>query len=299
MKLVLFNDFVPGIISGDNIVDVSGAVGDIMALPANDRMPRIIAEFERLRPALQQAAGSGGQPLNSVQLRAPIPRPSKIFCCIGNYKEGVQGDIRPLDMFLKSPDSVIGPGDTVELPPAQANIFHHEAELAIVIGPRAKDVSPEDAMNYVFGYTCFIDVSARGIGQRSFIGKSFDTFAPVGPCIVTRDEIPDPQKLQVRLWDDGQIRHDYNTDDMEHPVTEVVSWASQIAALNPGDLIACGTNHQGLGPMQDGETVEIEIDGIGRMAVKVRDPLKREWPKGVDQEMAGRVRQGRTAAPSA
>lgn len=294
MKLALFNDFTPGVVVGDQIVDVSDAVGEIAKLPPEQRMPRIIEDFGRLRPALEQAARGSGVPVASVRLRAPLPRPSKIFCCIGNYKEGLDTPIRPLDMFLKSPDAVIGSGDTVELPPAEANIFHHEAELAVVIGPRAKSVPVDQAAAHVFGYTCFIDVSARGIGQRSFIGKSFDTFAPLGPWIVTADEIADPQQLQVQLWDDGQLRQNYNTDDMEHPVSEVVSWASHIAALAPGDLIACGTNHQGLGPMQDGERVEIEIQQIGRMAVNVRDPQKRSWPKGVDEAMARNIREGRT-----
>ncbi|MFN8556080.1 MAG: fumarylacetoacetate hydrolase family protein [Dehalococcoidia bacterium] len=293
MKLALFNDYVPGVVVGDQIVDVSGVVGDIATLPPAERMPAIIARFDSLRPALEAAAKSAGVPLGTVYLRPPLPRPSKILCCIGNYMEGTDTPPRPLDLFLKSPDAVIGPGQTVHLPAAEATIFHHEAEIAIVIGTTAKNVSQENSSAFVFGYTCFIDVSARGVGQRSFLGKSFDSFAPIGPWIVTRDEVGDVQKLQVRLWDDGQLRQDYNTDDMEHPVAEVVAYASSIMTLNPGDLIACGTNHQGLGAMQDGETVEIEIEKIGRMSVVVSDPKKRTWPKAVDQDMAARVREGR------
>jgi 2-keto-4-pentenoate hydratase/2-oxohepta-3-ene-1,7-dioic acid hydratase in catechol pathway len=295
VKLALFDDFIPGVVVGDRIVDVRAVLPGVMALSPAERMPRLIEAFTALRPALEQAAAGPGLPLGAVRLRAPLPRPGKIFCCIGNYREGVAGPPRPLDMFLKSSDAVIGPGDTVELPPAEATIFHHEAELAVVIGRTAKRVPAADAAAHIFGYTCFIDVSARGVGQRSFIGKSFDTFAPLGPWIVTRDEIPAPQRLQVRLWDDGELRQDYNTDDMEHPVEEVVAWASAIAALAPGDVLACGTNHQGLGAMQDGETVEIEIEGIGRMAVHVRDPLGRTWPRGRDEAMARSVRERRTA----
>ena len=295
MKLALFNDFVPGVVNGDRIVDVSTAVGEIMALPPHDRMPSLIAAFDRLRPALTEAAHAQGVLLSSVRLRAPSPRPSKLLCGLGNYMEGTDTPKRPLGLFLKSPAAVIGPGDTVELPSAQATIFHHEAELAVVIGPRqAKRVSVEEATAYIFGYTCFIDVSARGLGQGvGFIDKSFDTFGPMGPWIVTKDEIGDPQKLQVRLWVDGQPRHDYNTDDMEHSVVDLVSWASNVATLEPGDVISCGTNHQGLGPVQDGETVEIEIEKIGRMAVQVRDPLKRSWPKAIDEETARWVREFR------
>jgi 2-keto-4-pentenoate hydratase/2-oxohepta-3-ene-1,7-dioic acid hydratase in catechol pathway len=295
MKLALFDDFIPGLVHGDRIIDLRDVIGAIAEAPPAERLPRLIANFERLRPALEQAGERAGVSLEQVRLRPPLPRPSKIFCCIGNYKEGVEAPLRPLDMFLKSSDAVIGPDDTVELPPVPATIFHHEAELAVVIGQRAKRVAVEEAMAHVFGYTCFIDVSARGIGQRSFIGKSFDTFAPLGPWIVTTDEVGDPQRLQVRLWVDGQPRHDYNTEDMEHPVAEVVAWASQVAALAPGDVIACGTNHQGIGPIQDGEVVEIEIERIGRMRVRVRDPRQRRWPKGVDEAMARRVREGRLA----
>jgi 2-keto-4-pentenoate hydratase/2-oxohepta-3-ene-1,7-dioic acid hydratase in catechol pathway len=294
MKLALFDDYIPGVVIGDRIVEAGDATGDALRLPPAERMASLIARFDDLRAALEaQVAGGGGAPLANVRLRAPLPRPSKILCCIGNDMEGTDTPPRPLDMFLKSPDAVIGPEETVELPEAQATIFHHEAELAVVIGRTAKNIEPEQADAHIFGYTCFIDVSARGIGQRSFIGKSFDTFAPLGPWIVTRDEIADPQKLQVRLWDDGQLRQNYNTDDMEHPVREVVSWASKITTLNPGDVIACGTNHQGLGAMQDGETVAIEIEGIGRMQVRVRDRFGRSWPKAVDEAMAASVRERR------
>lgn len=166
-------------------------------------------------------------------------------------------------------------------------MFHHDAELAIVIGRRAKDVLPSDAHEYIFGYACFIDVSARGALQRvGFADKSPDTFGPMGPWIATADEVSDPQDLRVRLWVDGQLRHDYRTDDMEHPVGDLVAWASRIATLEPGDVIACGVNHQGVGAVQDRETVVVDIECIGSMALTVADPLKRSWPKGVDRELA-------------
>ncbi len=141
----------------------------------------------------------------------------------------------------------------------------------------------------MFGYTCMIDVSARGDGRftwpsgppASWLGKSFDTFAPLGPCITTADEIENPNDLHVRFWNDGQLRHNYNTDDMEHPVGELVEFATKVMTMNSGDIISCGTNHEGLGALQDGETVEIDIQHIGRMALKVRDPLKRSWERGV------------------
>jgi len=190
-------------------------------------------------------------------------------------------------MFLKNPDAVIGPGDTIVLPElTEPWIFMHEAELALVMRGPAKQVTRDDWRRAVFGYTGMIDVSARGEGRRtwkagSWLGKSFDTFAPIGPCIATLDEIPDPQDVHVQFWVDGQLRHNYNTDDMEHPVPELVEFATGIMTLRTGDLIACGTNHEGLGPLQDGEIVDFQIRGIGAMRLDVRDPLRRTWEKGI------------------
>ena len=178
-------------------------------------------------------------------------------------------------------------GDTIVLPElTEPWIFMHEAELALVIKGPAKNVARHDWRRTVFGYTGMIDVSARGEGRRtwkagSWLGKSFDTFAPIGPCIATLDEIADPNDVHVRFWVDGQLRHNYNTDDMEHPVPELVEFSTSIMTLHSGDLIACGTNHEGLGPLQDGETVDFEIDRIGRMRLTVRDPLKRTWERGI------------------
>ena len=251
-------------------------------------MQGIIDGFDGLRPALERLAQTGeAQPLASVKLLPPLPRPGKILCCIANYWEHAQREARALNMFLKNPDAVIGPGDTIVLPEfTEPWMFMHEAELAIVIKGPAKNVREENWRSAVFGYTCLIDVTGRGEGRRtwkagSWLGKSFDTFAPIGPCIATADEIPEPNDVIVRLWNDGQLRHNYNTDDMEHRVPELIKFATTIMTLNSGDLIACGTNHEGLGAVQDGETVEIEIQGIGRMALKVRDPLKRTWERGI------------------
>ena len=251
-------------------------------------MQGLIDDFDRLRPKLERLVADGeALPLTSVRLRAPLPRPGKILCCIANYWEHAQREARPLNMFLKNPEAVVGPGDTIMLPEfTEPWIFMHEAELALVIKGPAKKVSQTDWKSAVFGYTCLIDVSARGEGRRtwkagSWLGKSFDTFAPIGPCVATADEVPEPNDLVVRFWNDGQLRHNYNTDDMEHRVPELVEFASTIMTLNTGDLIACGTNHEGLGALQDGETVEIEIERIGRMSLKVADPLKRSWERGI------------------
>jgi 2-keto-4-pentenoate hydratase/2-oxohepta-3-ene-1,7-dioic acid hydratase in catechol pathway len=193
-------------------------------------------------------------------------------------------------MFMKNPDAVVGPGDTIMLPEFTVPwMFMHEAELALVIKGPAKMVKAKNWKDAVFGYTAMIDVSAREQGRRtwpaspltSWLGKSFDTFAPIGPCIATADEIEDPNNLIVRFWNNGQLRHNYNTDDMEHRVPELVEFATTVMTMNSGDLIACGTNHEGLGALQDSESVEIEIEKIGRMSLKVSDPLKRSWERGI------------------
>jgi 2-keto-4-pentenoate hydratase/2-oxohepta-3-ene-1,7-dioic acid hydratase in catechol pathway len=291
MKLVLFRsggngEALPGLLTGRGVVSIASAV--TKSYTPQLTMQGIIDGFESLRPALERLAESGNaQPLDAVRLLPPLPRPGKILCCIANYWEHAQREPRALNMFLKNPDAVIGPGDTIVLPQfTEPWIFMHEAELAIVIRGPAKNVSRENWRNAAFGYTCLIDVTARAEGRRtwkagSWLGKSFDTFAPIGPCIATADEIPEPNDVIVRLWNDGQLRHNYNTDDMEHRVPELIAFATTVMTLNSGDVIACGTNHEGLGALQDGETVEIEIQGIGRMSLKVKDPLKRTWERGI------------------
>jgi 2-keto-4-pentenoate hydratase/2-oxohepta-3-ene-1,7-dioic acid hydratase in catechol pathway len=291
VRLVVFEpapglDPQPGLLTERGVVSIAPAVRPGHTPQAT--MQHLIDDFEGARPALEHLARTGeARPLADVRLRPPLPRPGKILACIANYWEHGALEARPLNMFLKNPDAVIGPEDTIVLPElTEPWIFMHEAELALVIKGPAKQVARERWASAVFGYTGLIDVSARGEGRRtwkagSWLGKSFDTFAPIGPCIATRDEIADPNDVHVRFWVDGQLRHNYNTDDMEHLVPELVEFATGIMTLNSGDLIACGTNHEGLGPLQDGEVVDFEIQGIGRMRLHVRDPLKRTWEKGI------------------
>jgi 2-keto-4-pentenoate hydratase/2-oxohepta-3-ene-1,7-dioic acid hydratase in catechol pathway len=292
MRLVLTADNRLGALREGGMVDISAVFADVRYRSAADRMPRVIAEFGNRREAIDEVAASGERiPLPA--LKAPVPRPPKLIAAFGNYREGSDRERQKQDMFLESPDSVIGPGSTVVLPNHDATIFHHEAELALVIGRRAKDLpADERALDAVAGYTCAIDVSARGLGRigPSRIGKSFDTFTPLGPAIVTRDEIADPQNLSVTLTVNGEPRQQYSTADMEYSVVEVLSYISGYMTLVPGDVILCGTNHQGLGAIQDGDAIEMNIEGVGELAVTVSDPLRREWPRGIDEEMAARQR---------
>jgi 2-keto-4-pentenoate hydratase/2-oxohepta-3-ene-1,7-dioic acid hydratase in catechol pathway len=286
VKLVLFDDYRPGVLVDGRVVDVSAAIAELGVTNSRKLMPTIIEHFDRLRPAFERlAASEPGRPVSEIRLRAPNPAPPKLLACFGNYTEVARDERSPQDMFLKSSDCVIGDGDTVELPPHAATVFHHEAELGIVIGRRSKDLSPAEAAGAIFGYTCFVDLSARGLsiaGSNSRMGKSFDGFGPMGPCITTADEIPDPNGLQVRFWVDGQLRQDYSTEGMEYSVPEVVAFASRHMTLLPGDFICCGTNHLGLGPLQEGEHAEMEIERIGKFGFFVTDPSRRSWAKGVD-----------------
>ena len=244
-------------------------------------MQNFIDDFETLRPALTRLAREGeARPLAGVRLRPPLPRPGKILACIANYWEHGALEARALNMFLKNPDAVIGPEDTIVLPEfTEPWIFMHEAELALVIKGPAKNVTAgELAQRGLRLHRHDRRLRARrgpaDVEGGSWLGKSFDTFAPIGPCIATLDEIANPNDVHVQFWVDGQLRHNYNTDDMEHLVPELVEFATRIMTLNSGDLIACGTNHEGLGPLQDGEVVDFEIHGIGRMRLYVRDPAQ-------------------------
>jgi 2-keto-4-pentenoate hydratase/2-oxohepta-3-ene-1,7-dioic acid hydratase in catechol pathway len=292
VRLCLFQaqgEGTPGIVTERGVVNASTVAkkGHTPQLT----MQGIIDGYDALKPALEKLAKEGhAVPLDTVKLMPPLPRPGKILACIANYWEHAQREPRPLNMFMKNPDAVVGPGDTIRLPHfTEPSAFMHEAELAIVIKGPAKLVKRDDWRKAVFGYTGMIDVSARGEGRKtwphnpiaSWLGKSFDTFAPLGPCIVTADEVTNPNDVIVRFWNDGQLRHNYSTDDMEHHVPELIEWASTLMTLNSGDVIACGTNHEGLGYLQDGETAEIEVQHVGKMSLKVHDPLKRKWERGV------------------
>jgi 2-keto-4-pentenoate hydratase/2-oxohepta-3-ene-1,7-dioic acid hydratase in catechol pathway len=292
MKLVLTRDDRIGLQRNGGMVDVSGVFADIRFRTAADRMPRVLGALAERRQRVAELAASGERvPLPALQ--APVPRPPKLIAAFGNYREGTDRERQTQDMFLESPDSVIGPDDVVVLPDHPATIFHHEAELALVVGQRAKDLPADDrAFAALAGYTCAIDVSARGMGRigPSRIGKSFDTFTPLGPAIVTVDEVPDPRRLRITLSVNGELRQDFTTSDMEFNIPEILAFISSYMTLVPGDVILTGTNHQGLGALQDGDRCEMTIEGIGTLAVSVRDPRQRTWPRGIDQDMAAKQR---------
>ena len=200
-------------------------------------------------------------------------------------EDGTREEPTPINALLKAPSAIIGDGDTMELPDVPASVFEGEAELALVIGRRAQGVSAAEAMDYVFGYTNFIDGSARGLHPGFYQMKSRDTFAPIGPYLVTADEIADPQRLQIQLSNNGVLRQDFNTDDMAHQIARSIEFITSIHTLEAGDILATGTNHRGLNPFQDGDRIELETEGLGRLHINVREALGRTWPRTTRLEL--------------
>jgi 2-keto-4-pentenoate hydratase/2-oxohepta-3-ene-1,7-dioic acid hydratase in catechol pathway len=284
MKLLFFDDYKLGVLQGDTVIDVSAVVRAIAHTGSHNLISGLIERFADYRGALErEIADSKGVPVGGLRIRAPLPRPVNIDCMAVNYMEnGTRKEPAPINAFHKSPSGVIGDGDTMVLPDVPAAIFEGEAELALVIGKRADNVPAAKAMEHVFGYVNFIDGSARGLapaGNTFYQMKSRATFAPIGPYLVTADEIEDPHSLQVRLWVNGVLMQNYNTSDMAHRIPRCIEWVSSIHPLEPGDVLACGTNHRGLNPFQDGDLVELETAPLGRLHVKIRDDLKRTWAR--------------------
>ena len=300
MRLVFFDDFRLGVLQGDSVVDVSEAVRDIPHAGAHDIINSVIARFGEYRGRLEAAARRGAAlPLARVRIRPPLPRPVNVVCMAVNYMEdGTRSEPAPINAFMKSPGAIIGPGDTMVLPDVPATIFEGEAELAVVIGRRASQVSAADAMSYVFGYTNFIDGSARGLppaGNTFYQMKSRDTFAPIGPALVTADEVADPHRLQIRLSVNGSVKQNFNTSDMAHKIPRCIEWVTSIHTLEPGDILATGTNHRGLSAFMNGDVIELETEGLGRLSFNVRDDLKRTWSRETRLDRQQKGQEGTTA----
>src|SRR4051812_5548085 len=284
MKLAFFDDYKLGVVVGDKIVDVSAVTKGIKALGPQDVIRGVIENFGALKGKLAAAAKKGkGKPLSKAKLRPPLPKPENIICMAVNYMEdGTLPEPAPINAFMKSPSSIVGDGDTMVLPDMAASVFEGEAEFAVVIGKKASHVKAKDAMKYVFGYTNFIDGSARGVVPPTNVFyqmKSRDTFAPIGPYIVTADEIKDPHKLSIVLTNNGTVMQKFNSDDMAHKIPRCIEWVTSIHTLLPGDILATGTNHRGLNPFMDGDKIELTTEGLGTLHIKVKDQHKRTWAR--------------------
>lgn len=291
MKLALFDDNRLGVVTstvdGDVLVDVTDALPwphDPDPLTAG-WWRALCRDFAGLAPELRAAAEAGTpRPVQAEVLRAPVLGPSKVLAAASNYGEhvaemhGVQertlGRVEAwmmeFDVFLKAPSSIVGPGAEIVLPAdvvAAGQEIHHESELVVVIGRGGKDLPVESAMDAVLGFTAGLDITVRSAADRSR-RKSYDSFSPLGPWVVTTDEIGDGSGLDIRLTSRGETRQSVNTRDMLTPVPQIVSYASRVMTLNPGDVLFTGAP-PGVGPIAAGEKLEMTISGIGSMTVQV------------------------------
>jgi 2-keto-4-pentenoate hydratase/2-oxohepta-3-ene-1,7-dioic acid hydratase in catechol pathway len=281
VRLALFDDYRVGVVDGDQIRDVSDVVAERDGRWPWAWMPRLIADFGRARRRLEDAAQrAAARSTRDVNWLPPIPWPGQLVAAAANYhehaaemaarpgsnpNEGLQGEV-----FLKAPSSIISHGATVCLPNVPGREIHHEAELGVIVGRPMRHVPVGEALDYVFGYTCLMDLTVRGRGDRSR-RKSYAGFTPLGPWLVTADEVPDPQDLAIKLWVNGDVRQNGTTREMVYSVADLLAYASTVMPLYPGDVLASGTP-SGVGPIGAGDRVEMELERIGRLTVDIAAP---------------------------
>jgi 2-keto-4-pentenoate hydratase/2-oxohepta-3-ene-1,7-dioic acid hydratase in catechol pathway len=279
MKIASFDQQRIGIVDGDSLIDVTALAGGDQASWPPTAMLRFIASFDRNEPKLSEAMRSAKRmPLSQVKLNCPILWPNKVIAYPANYHDHISemktgtGLISTFNasgqgFFLKANSSLSGPLDPIVLPPLANREIHHECELAIVIGKGGRDIAPERALQHIFGYSCLIDVVVRGKEER-VMRKSFDSFCPMGPYLVTADEIPDYADIDLELSVNGELRQKANTRDLIVGVPEMIAMASSVMTLFPGDIIASGTP-AGVGRLKANDRVEIRIAGVGEMKLDV------------------------------
>jgi 2-keto-4-pentenoate hydratase/2-oxohepta-3-ene-1,7-dioic acid hydratase in catechol pathway len=283
MRLCRFDRDRLGVVDGDSLKDVTGALDVLPSyrypLPAYDpliaHLPEVIARVQELMAAAPIV------PVSAVTLLSPVANPGKVVAAPVNYQkhlEEVRGDeglhhqnpintIHKAGLFLKATSALAGAGEGVALRKLDRR-NDHEIELAFVIGRTARNVSKADALNYVAGYSIGLDITIRGSEERS-LRKSADTYAILGPWLVTADEVPEPNALDLKLSVNGQMRQDSNTRHMIMGVRELVELASSFFTLHPGDVFFTGTP-EGVSPIEPGDIIHASIERIGSMDVKVR-----------------------------
>jgi 2-keto-4-pentenoate hydratase/2-oxohepta-3-ene-1,7-dioic acid hydratase in catechol pathway len=263
------------------LIGHSSLLADMLAFIKGDAVAMDAAQ-QALTFAAQEPLGQAGRPLtyafDEVRLLAPIPRPGKILCSGLNYRSHVEENPEakfpdsPF-FFSKLPSVVIGPGDPI-VHPKRTQQMDYEVEFAAVIGRKMRHVSEDEVMGHIFGYTILHDVSARDVqfkDNQITLGKNFDTFAPLGPCIVTADEIPDPSRLRLRSWLNGQLMQDRTNEDWLFPLPKLLASLTEVMTLEPGDVVSTGTP-AGVGVfrkppifLHPGDVVVLEVEGIGRL----------------------------------
>jgi 2-keto-4-pentenoate hydratase/2-oxohepta-3-ene-1,7-dioic acid hydratase in catechol pathway len=283
VKIARFDGGRIGVVVNDQIIDVTAICGVEPGEWPPMGMVRVIAEFDALRPQIEAAVKAGGGiALSGVRLETPVPWPNKLLALPNNYAAhsaemrgreyavGGGAAAGEAGFFMKANSSLCGPMDTIELPKDKLDrLFHHECELGIIVGKRARNVKAADADAYIFGYACLLDMTMRGKEER-VMRKSYETFTPVGPWITTRDEVGPTAGLNLNLWVNGELRQHALVSEMIVGIHEAIELCSTVTTLEPGDIIASGTM-AGVGPVVDGDSVKITIDNVGTMTLPVKN----------------------------
>jgi 2-keto-4-pentenoate hydratase/2-oxohepta-3-ene-1,7-dioic acid hydratase in catechol pathway len=286
MKLAAIKPNELAIVKNETLI----SIGEL--LPKGSTMIDLITAYDGIKGKLDAlAAGGTGVGLDAKRLKPPVENPSKIWAAAGNYKRGTAGlgDARGRgtaaqtspeelleNIFLKPPSAIAGPYDNILIPKNAESIFP-ELELCVVIGKKARHVSKARAFDVVFGYTIMLDVTARGYGlSKNLSGtrnvrKGFETFAPIGPWITTKDEIADPHNLWMKLWINGELKQSAKTDAMINDIATQISFLSEVTTLLPGDLLTTGNpdSPEFQEKLKPGDVLKSEIEGIGAMNLGV------------------------------
>jgi len=276
MKFVRYDGNRLGLLTDDGtgVVDLTDRLGLTSEEP-------LVEYIEGDSDASEYADEAPDHDLTEVHVGSPVGRPGKVIAAPLNYEKHIAEAIADKDIttdewfsikdkgyFLKAPSSVVGPDDGVELPFSDRRC-DHEIELAFVMGEEVKDVAAEDAWDAIFGYTILLDISVRGDQDRSN-RKSYDTFTVIGPCVVTPDEIDDPQDLMMELKLNGETRQHESTGDMVYTCADIVQYASIGTTIEVGDVITTGTP-EGVSALSDGDEIDAQIEDVGRMVVDVTE----------------------------
>ena len=279
------------VVTGDSLVPISEALETKKIVPQHASMLDLITKYDQLASAAGELSRQGGSKLDPKLLKPPVERPSKIWAAATNYKRGSAGlgDARgrgtadtatPEELleriFLKPPSAVCGPEENIIIPKGAETIFP-ELELCVVIGREARHIPKSRAYDIIFGYTIMLDVTARGYGSGKGLAgtrcvrKGFETFAPIGPWITTKDEIAEPHNLWMKLWINGELRQSAKTDAMVNDIPTLVSYLSDVTTLYPGDLITTGNpdSPEFQQKLEPGDQLKAEIEGIGAMNLGV------------------------------
>ena len=283
MRICRYNADCLGLVKGDQLIDVSLAL-DVIPEAGWPRPPgdAMIARLPAIREEIEKHRKMGYvQGVNNVVLRSPVANPTKIIGAPANYRDHVAeaqadaeinfgSDIKTIDeygLFLKANSALAGAGEGIVLGHTDRR-NDHEIELAMIIGREARNIAYDDALAYVAGYSMGLDMTVRGVEDRS-LRKSLDSYALLGPWITTADEIPDPDNLNFRLSVNGEVRQESNTRHLIFDCRKLIEYASRFYTLYPGDILMTGTP-KGVGPVEPGDRLVCEIDIVGRMEVEVR-----------------------------